>query len=500
MFTLLYRLVAISVIYLVGYTLVAKINTLRLNRKFKLKPFINYYQGDAVFYKRWYKLFKLRQDGWLIDYLPQFYQTTTQPGWHTFKMSTMGMDLIFTKDPENIKHMLATQFNDFNLGIRHKQMYPFLGDGIFTLDGEGWQHSRLMLKPQFSKYQINNVGLMEPHIQRLIDLIKSKQNSPFDIQKVFYNLTLDIASDFLFGESIESLNGANQKFVQDFDNTLIHISYRVLLQKFYWLYNFKKFHASIDGVHATIDKFVEKALNTSQHDLQIYSQQRYTLLYELVQKTRDPRVLRDQLLNILVAGRDTTAGLLSFTLFELSKRQDVFNKLKSEIIDMFDDDISLIDFQSLKSCKYLQAVVNEVLRLYPSVPINFRAANKNTTLPKGGGPTGQDPILIRRGDSIIYTIGVTQKDEHYYGSDSLDFNPDRWLEERTRKLGWAYLPFNGGPRICLGQQFAIIETSYVIVRLLQTFDNFELMDNEYPPRKIINVTMDLLNGCNVKIS
>lgn len=93
-----------------------------------------------------------------------------------------------------------------------------------------------------------------------------------------------------------------------------------------------------------------------------------------------------------------------------------------------------------------------------------------------------------------------QTDPKYYGKDALVYRPERWFEESTRTLGWAYLPFNGGPRICLGQQFALTEAGYVLARLVQSFDSLELKpDTEYPPARLTHLTMCLFDGDFVKM-
>ena len=94
--------------------------------------------------------------------------------------------MIITKDPENIKALLATQFNDFSLGRRYDFFKPLLGKGIFTLDGEGWKHSRSMLRPQFAREQIAHVKALEPHFQLLKKHI-TKTRANFSIFKNYFS-------------------------------------------------------------------------------------------------------------------------------------------------------------------------------------------------------------------------------------------------------------------------------------------------------------------------
>jgi cytochrome P450 len=94
-----------------------------------------------------------------------------------------------------------------------------------------------------------------------------------------------------------------------------------------------------------------------------------------------------------------------------------------------------------------------VLRLYPSVPVNSRAALKMTTLPTGGGRDGKSPILVRRGEGVGYCVYAMHRRKDIYGPDAEEFRPERWEAPNMKDLGYAYLPFNGGPRICLGRTY-----------------------------------------------
>ena len=99
-----------------------------------------------------------------------------------------------------------------------------------------------------------------------------------------------------------------------------------------------------------------------------------------------------------------------------------------------------------------------MLRLYPSVPINSRTALEATTLPTGGGPDGTKPVMIRKGEAVGYSVYVMHRLKKLYGEDADSFRPERWdpdVENAVdlKNIGWGYLPFNGGPRICLGRKF-----------------------------------------------
>ena len=452
-------------------------------------------------------------------YLEWIRQRMAALGLQTSSFKLAGKEVLFTHDPANIKAMLATQFNDFALGSRHKYLHITLGDGIFTLDGSGWKHSRALLRPQFSKEQVRQVESLEPLVKTLIEQIKAKNGAKFDIQPLFYKLTIDNGTDFLFGESCNSLGGGSsttgkakasqispmirQRFARAFDYVQDMLFLRVNLQAFYWLGRTKEFDRCNTLVHEFTDHYVGKALQSSRDKSGFKFDEKYVFLNELVKETRNPKVLRDQCLNILLAARDTTAGLLSFSFYALSRNPDIFQKLRTAIIESFgeghDAELAKVSFESLKKCEYLRWFINEVLRMYPSVPRNFRVASKTTTLPCGGGDDQKSPILVEKGTPVFFFVYSLHREELYYGEDASSFRPERWGEDSARLIGWAYLPFNGGPRICLGQQLALTNASYVIVRLLQTFGNIKSFDGVYPPRLKKHLKMSLMDGANIAL-
>lgn len=452
-----------------------------------------------------------KRNGTLLEFLWSIFEDNKE----NYSVNIGGKVLFATSDPENIKALLATQFNDFELGIRHSHFKPLLGDGIFTLDYDGWKHSRALLRPNFSREKIAHTIALEKHVQALFKHINRLNGAPFDIQNLFFKLTVDTSTEFLFGQSAFSLRDSDPNEIEQFEGerdfyTAFNaaqeiLSSRAWLQQWFWIYSPKSFKDNCKIVHNFADFYVQRALSMPASEIESKSRDSYTFLYELVKSTRNPQVLRDQLLNIMIAGRDTTAGLLSFTMFELARNPSVWNKLKEEIEQNFgtgeNSDPEKMTFETLKRCSYLKNVINEILRLYPSVPINYRFANKNTTLPTGGGKDGTKPVLIEKGECVGYLIGCTHRNAKYFGKDSHVFRPERW-EDKSLKPGWAYLPFNGGPRICLGQQFAITEATYVVSRIVQEYPCLSVCNPEpfkYPPRTSSQLTSSISAGCWISL-
>jgi len=247
-----------------------------------------------------------------------------------------------------------------------------------------------------------------------------------------------------------------------------------------------------------VDKFVMKALEhrRRQENGEKSNEKegdRYIFMNELAMATNDPIQIRSELLNILLAGRDTTAGLLSNVFHVLARRPDIWNKLQEEISELGG---AAPDYETLRNMKYLKFVLNEGLRLYPSVPANARFAVRNTTVPVGGGPDGQSPLFVPKGGIVNYFPYAMHRRKDIYGEDADEFKPERW---ETLRAGWGYLPFNGGPRICVGQQFALTEASYTIVRVLQEFKSMEARDDRSWVEGL-HITLSSGNGVSVAVT
>ena len=110
-----------------------------------------------------------------------------------------------TIEPENVKTILSTKFNDFSLGSRRADIFiPVLGHGIFDTDGAAWERSRALVRPNFTRHQVADLDALEKHVKHLIDRVPH-DGSTIDLQELFFSLTMDSATDFLFGKSTNIL-------------------------------------------------------------------------------------------------------------------------------------------------------------------------------------------------------------------------------------------------------------------------------------------------------
>lgn len=139
------------------------------------------------------------------------------------------------------------------------------------------------------------------------------------------------------------------------------------------------------------------------------------------------------------------------------------------------------------------------LRLHPVVPRNNRVAVRDTVLPLGGGKDGLSPVFVSKGTLVAYNLYVMHRRTDFYGPDAEDFRPERWEDGSCVQPPWGYLPFNGGPRICIGQQYALTEVGYVIVRMAQEFRLLKSRDAG-AWEESLTLTMCSRNGTKVSLT
>lgn len=181
------------------------------------------------------------------------------------------------------------------------------------------------------------------------------------------------------------------------------------MQSLYWLINSSEYDKPTKKVRDFANRYIKLALETRNNPKsdRDYEKKRFSLLEAMVEDTTDPIELRDQIHSLLTAGRENTANLLSWTFLLLSQHPAIYSKLRTIILTDFGSGTGKLDFATLKTCRYLQYVMNETQRVYPVTLVNIRVAVRDTVLPTGGGADGTKPLAVRKGqwcDWIVYGL------------------------------------------------------------------------------------------------
>ncbi|EEP76094.1 hypothetical protein UREG_00942 [Uncinocarpus reesii 1704] len=427
-----------------------------------------------------------------------------EPGNNLTQYLLVGPRAFHVLHPANLEAVLSTNFSDYGFGARRAIFAPLLGNGISTQEGHAWRHSRELLRKQFIRVQYQNLDHFREHVDNLIACLP--KDGVIDLQPLFFNLTLDVATHLLFGRSVYSLRAGidqdskNKVFAESFNVALKGLARRFRSAPFHFLYNPSKFRKACANVHHFVEQYIDE-LDIEETEAKDDSS--YMFFRQVARESATKEDLRDQLLNVLFAGRDTAACCLSWTLRLLIRHPYEMERLRAEVASVMRES-SHPTRQQIRKMPFLACVIKESLRLYPPVPLNNREAVRTTVLPTGGGSDGQSPILVRKGELVVFSQYVNSRKKNIWGPDAYEFHPGRWEENKLSDIGWAYFPFSGGPRRCLGEDFALMEVSYTLVRLLQTFPSIVLPDDEPvepvgSERQRLTLVLSSANGCRAHV-
>ncbi|KAM7212185.1 cytochrome P450 52A13 [Rhypophila decipiens] len=453
-------------------------------------------------------LWKSNADGHLLAFLCSIAKDY-EPGNNLCQYLLVGPRAFHVLHPKNVEALLSTNFKDYGFGCRPDVFAPLLGKGIFTQEGAAWKRSRELLRKQFVRIQYQNLECFDEHVSNLVSCLSS--GGTIDLQPLFFNLTMDAATALLFGRSVYSLRAGidqdteNRKFAENFNIAQEGLAKRFRLAPFHFVYNPKSFREACRSVHEFVENYIREA-GLMKDELAGEKQDEggaSWFIRQVAQQSASEVELRDQLLNVLLAGRDTTACCLSWTFRLLVRHPAAMDRLRREVAAVMGDQ-AVATREQIRKMPFLACVVKESLRLYPPVPLNNREAVKTTMLPTGGGPDGTSPIMVRKGELVVFSQYVNTRMKSLFGEDASNFRPERWETGELDDIGWAYFPFNGGPRQCLGEDFALMEISYTIIRLLQTFPVIVLPEGETvepvgTEKQTLTLVLSSADGCRVTI-
>jgi len=428
----------------------------------------------------------------------QFFKSNFETYGSTWFVSSLLDRILFTNDPENTKAFLTTKAEDYSVGDARGTMGEIMGQGPLTSDDQVWSHARAMLRPVFVKDSISDIERLEEHMQALLMNIPT-DGSTTDLKLLFYRYTLDTSTDLLFGESTNLLSRqtdpAQDSFAKNCHLALQEMFFVGSAGPAAFFFRTKAGTEAREFCKKHAMKYVHAAIAEVENEKRgAPPSTRYNFLNELAHETSDPTVLRDNALTMLIAGQDTTASALSNLWFQLARHPKIYAKLAADVATL---DGKVPSYDWLKNNTYLRWCVYESMRTYPVTPIKPpRSSNKDTVLPRGGGKDGRSPLFVPKGTRIFDSLWHTSTRQDLWGEDAEEFRPERW---EGRMHGWNFTPFGGGARICIGQQFALVETYFVTVRLMQKYPRCENRDPVHAYVPDITGPMAPKNGVKVAL-
>ncbi|CAF9936885.1 MAG: hypothetical protein ALECFALPRED_006997 [Alectoria fallacina] len=420
----------------------------------------------------------------------------------TWEENLAGTKVINSMEPENFQQVASLSFQDYGkLAMRNKALSPFLGNGIFSQDGASWKHSRDLIKPLFTRAELSDIDSFEVHVNRFLNLIP-RDGSTVDLHPLLLKLFLDSSTQFIFGESVNSLIDTPfdaQEFLDAFSQALQGAGRRAQAGKlrFVFLFDNKKWKSSCDKVHAFVDRHVARALAetkpTDDPETESPSSPRYILINEIAKQIRDPIDLRFQVINVFFPARDSTGIALSNAFFNLARNPGVWTELREQALALGDQPLT---FELLKSLTFFKYVLFESLRLQGPSGRVARTAIQDTILPRGGGPDGTAPIFVQKGTIVALNTYAPNHWKDTWGEDVEEFRPKRWIGS---KHTWDWTPFFGGPRICPAQQQVLTQAVYLLVRMVTAFEKIENRDPSVAYVELTKMLTESRNGAKVAL-
>ncbi|CAO2191123.1 unnamed protein product [Urochloa humidicola] len=407
---------------------------------------------------------------------------------------------VMIPDPESAREVLSNKFGHF--GKEHFGRFgKLLGDGLSNHEGEKWAKHRRILNPAFHHEKIKRMlpvfaTCCIDVINRWEDSMSSEGYSEIDMWPELQNLTGDVISRTAFGSSylegmkIFQLQGElAERLIQSFQ-TIIIPGYWFLPTK-----NNRRMREINGEIHKILHGIIgkkEKAMKNGETNnddllgLLLESNMRQSNGNAKLGLTTEDVIEECKL--FYFAGMETTSVLLTWTLIVLSMHPEWQERAREEVLSHFGR--AKPDFDSLSRLKIVTMILYEVLRLYPPVVLLSRRTYKEMEL---GG------IKYPAGVSLILPIIYIHRDPNIWGNDAGKFNPERFTDgiSNATKHQSAFFPFGGGPRICIGQNFALLEAKMALCTILQRF-SFELSPS-YTHAPYTVITLHPQHGAPIRL-
>jgi len=454
-------------------------------------------------------------------------------------------------DPHAIKHVLKESPNDFDKGLLSEILEPILGKGLIPADPETWRQRRPVIQPGFHMRWLERMTMtFNECASIMIDKLEGEADAGnlVDMEGMFNSVSLDIIGKAVFNYEFGSVT-RESPVIKAAYACLKEAEHRSTFLLPYWNVPFlgqgkfsvvprqREFAAHLEVLNDTLDTIIQKAKSLkNEDDLEALERRDYKsiqdpsllrFLVDLRGGDCNDKQLRDDLMTLLVAGHETTGSLLTWTAFELAQNPAEMRKVQEEVDRVLGGRNPTMD--DIKKLEYTRLVLAEGLRLYPQPPILLRRALKETKLPVAHSGSHEDQassdmqpsgVSISPGANIFISVWNLHRNPKLWDNPD-SFDPSRWLRPQPATNGhssWAgytprkdmglypnendanygYIPFGGGQRKCVGDQFAMQEAVVILSKLFQRFD-IELAGSPEEVGMSTGATIHSKNGLMIRL-
>ncbi|MDD6055268.1 MAG: cytochrome P450 [Helicobacteraceae bacterium] len=402
-----------------------------------------------------------------------------------------GFDLFIVNDPKEVKKIMVDNVKEFPKSeLLHELLKPLLGVSIFTTNGDVWKKQRGLLRPSFEMTRISKVfNLMSDAASDMMDKFrKYKSGEVVEVDEHMTFVTADVIFRTIMSQKLDEEKGKEilEAFVTFQEETA-----RTAIRKFFCVPNWlskifgenKRMKAG-QVIKSTLADIIKPRYENIEND-------NFEDILATLLRTEDAESgkrfsfdeILDQVSMLFLAGHETTASSLTWTLYCLSLDQEAQERAYREVININKD--SKFSIQNIKDMHYLTNVFKEALRLYPPVGFFAREAKEKVKI--------RDKVL-EKGSGVVVAPWLIHRHEELWDNPH-EFRPERHNENIAREK---YLPFGLGERICIGQGFAMQEAIIILANILREF-KLELKDG-FVPDVVGRLTIRSANGMLIKMT
>ncbi|HXH22943.1 MAG TPA: cytochrome P450 [Dehalococcoidia bacterium] len=363
--------------------------------------------------------------------------------------------------PDDIKHVLQDNNQNYRKGFSYEVLKPVLGQGLLTNEGESWLRQRRLAQPAFHRARIARIsGLMSESIEAMLARWDSRLDpeAPVDVLPEMIRLTLEIVSRTLLGVRLGPEADQVGQAVRELQ---AHVNYRAThlfsLPEKYPTPRNRRFHRWLALLDAIVFRIIDQHRAAGPGGDDLLSMLLAARDQESGEGMSD-RQLRDEVMTIFLAGHETTATALTWTWYLLSQHPEAEARLHREVDTVLDGRPPVYD--DLASLPYTRMILEESMRLYPPAWAVGRFAV---------GPDTVGGYDLPAGSQIVMSQYVTHRHPAFWERPD-EFDPERFTPERSAgRPRFAYFPFGGGPRYCIGADFAMIEAQLTLAAVAQRY-------------------------------
>jgi len=397
------------------------------------------------------------------------------------------METYMVTDPTAIERILVSEADRFRKpDFQDDALGDLLGDGLLLSSGETWQQQRELANPAFKMGRLMGMAdRVTGHAESMVERWSPGQR--INAETEMARVTLDVILDLMMGvelseERVQTVQNQLEPLGQRFEPDPI----RFAMPDWVPMPGDEEFESAVDTLDGVLEEIIDARRGTegpsdidrvaSGGESDVPMDFLSILLRARERGDQTPQQLRDELMTMLLAGHDTTALTLTYTWFLLSEHPEAKRRVQAEVDEVVGEDRPNMDH--VREFEYLEWVINEAMRLYPPVFTIFRTPEEPVELSGYEMPAGATLMLPQWG---------VHRSERFW-DDPANFDPERFSpERRADRPRFAYFPFGGGPRHCIGKHLSLLEAKLIVATVVGEYDL--VFEGETPLELMPSLTM-----------